>query len=325
MPYAAPMDSADSASALAWPLSMFDDPALEADYQATRERFLKPPVLQQKGLLLLGSLALFAVAAIVQGSSLRNLVILVAVLFIHELGHYLGMLAFGYRDVTMFFVPLFGAAAAGRRGTVSQTREAIVLLLGPGPGILLGVWIAVAAVILQSPLLKTISAYLVLINALNLLPIVPFDGGRLGALLLFSRWAWTERLFVTVTTLALAAYGLLEGAYVLGVIGLFGLLMLPVRNRVMRVAAMFRRQEPPLVNDPATLDDATARSLFLELRAVLPANGHQPKPLAECMAQALEAAAQRPPSLGMTLLISLAWGAVLVLAIVGVAIGTAVR
>ncbi len=34
MPYAAPMDSADSASALAWPLSMFDDPALTAGIAA---------------------------------------------------------------------------------------------------------------------------------------------------------------------------------------------------------------------------------------------------------------------------------------------------
>ena len=320
------MDSPDSELAAA-PASPpgFDDPAIEAEYQATRERFLHPPALQQKGLWLLGSLALFAVVALAQGRSFVNLVILVGVLLFHELGHYVGMLAFGYRDVRMFFIPLFGAAASGRRGTASQTREAVVLLLGPVPGIVFGVSAAIGAMLTQSMLLKTVSLYLLGVNALNLLPVIPLDGGRLASALLFSRWMWSERLFVGVTTIALAIYGFADGAPALGVIGLLILLGLPVRHRVMRVAARFREREPRLVNDPAQLDDPTARAIFLGVRATLPPNARKPKPLSEWMAQVLESAAQRPPSLGMSLAISAVWGAALVLAAVGLGIAGAAR
>ena len=320
------MDAADSALALA-PLAPpgFEDPTVEAEFQATRARFLSPPALQQKGLWLLGSLALFAVLALVQGSSIVNLLILLGVLFFHELGHYVGMVALGYRDVTMFFIPLVGAATSGRRGTVSQARASVVLLLGPTPGILLGMWIAFVAVLLHSQLLKTIASYLVVVNALNLLPLMPFDGGRLASALLFSRWAWSERLFATTTALALTAYGFLDGAPVLGCVGLFVLLMLPARHRVVRVAARFRAQEPPLVNDPASLDDATTRALFLALREKLPANARQPKGMAEFMTQALEAASTRAPSVGMTFALACWWGGAFVLAIVGIVLVAAVR
>lgn len=320
------MDAADPALALA-PLAPpgFEDPAIEADYQAARARFLNPPALQQKGLWMIGSLVLFAVLALVQGGAVVNLVILLGVLFFHELGHYLGMVALGYRDVTMFFIPLVGAATSGRRGTASQTRASVVLLLGPTPGILLGVWIGFAALLLHSQMLKTVASYLVVVNALNLLPVMPFDGGRLASALLFSRWAWSERLFTTTTALALTAYGFLDAEPVLGCVGLFVLLTLPVRNRVLRVAAGFRAQEPPLANDPASLDDATTRALFLALREALPANARQPKGLADFMTQALEAASARAPSVGMTLALGCWWGAGLVLSIVGLVLVAAVR
>jgi len=42
---------------------------------------------------------------------------LVGVLFFHELGHYVGMRIFGYRNVRMFFIPLFGAAVSGQKTT----------------------------------------------------------------------------------------------------------------------------------------------------------------------------------------------------------------
>src|SRR2546423_417803 len=40
---------------------------------------------------------------------------LVGVLLFHETGHFLGMRYFGYRDVQMFFIPLFGAAVRGEK------------------------------------------------------------------------------------------------------------------------------------------------------------------------------------------------------------------
>jgi len=38
-------------------------------------------------------------------------VLVLLVLFVHEAGHFLGMKAFGHKNVQMFFIPLMGAAA----------------------------------------------------------------------------------------------------------------------------------------------------------------------------------------------------------------------
>jgi hypothetical protein len=71
--------------------------------------------------------------------SWSGLVILVLVLLIHESGHLVGMKLFRYRDVQMLFIPLLGAAVAGTETNPSGARRAIVSLLGPGPGIVIGI------------------------------------------------------------------------------------------------------------------------------------------------------------------------------------------
>lgn len=45
--------------------------------------------------------------------SLKTTWILLPVLLFHEAGHYLAMKIFGYRNLKMFFIPLFGAAVTG--------------------------------------------------------------------------------------------------------------------------------------------------------------------------------------------------------------------
>lgn len=164
---------------------------------------------------------------LVQHGSIAKLVLLVAVILFHELGHYVGMVALGYRDVRMFFIPLIGGAVSGSRGRGSQTREAIVLLLGPVPGIVFGLSTAVAAVMLHSLALKTVAEYLLAINLLNLLPVMPLDGGRLASVLLFSRWRWTEGLFTGGTLAAAIVFCLANGAWVFAAVAFFLLLVVP--------------------------------------------------------------------------------------------------
>lgn len=90
-----------------------------------------------------GSLLLFAILGWVMVGFLESftfvdLLILISVLLVHELGHYAGMRVFGYRNVQMFFIPLFGAAVSGHGIRASVARHATALLLGPVPGLLLG-------------------------------------------------------------------------------------------------------------------------------------------------------------------------------------------
>src|SRR5258705_4783155 len=98
-----------------------------------------------KSAMLLGvSLVIFAATGFFNDEPSR-LALLIGVLLFHELGHYAGMRLFKYQDVRMFFIPLFGAAVAGRSRSVHGYKEAIVLLLGPLPGIILGGALGIAA------------------------------------------------------------------------------------------------------------------------------------------------------------------------------------
>jgi len=299
----------------------FADPALEAEYQAAYARFVQPSAGQSSGLWLLVTLGLFAVADVAQGRSLQQLVILVAVLLFHELGHYVAMLGLGYRDVRMFFIPLFGAAVAGRPTRGSQTREAIVLLLGPLPGIVFGLSTAIAAVMFHSLLLKTIALYLVGINLLNLLPVVPLDGGRLASVLLFSRAQWSEGLFAGITLAAGAVAGFALGAPIFGGISAFLLLLLPVRVRMARVAARLREQ--CTVSDPTAVDEPTARALFSGVHAAMPKASA--KINADWMVAVLEMGARRAPSLGRSLAIAAVWAAAFVVGLFGLGLASYVK
>ncbi len=283
----------------------FDDPAVEEAYQAARARFVAPKAAQQGGVWLLVTLVVFAALELVQRGSIAKLVLLVGVLLFHELGHYVGMVALGYRDVRMFFIPLFGAAVSGTRGRGSQTREAIVLLLGPVPGIVFGASFAVAAALFHSTTLKTIAEYLLGINLLNLLPVVPLDGGRLASVILFSRWRWTEGLFVGGTLSAVIVGGLAYGAPVFAAISFFLLLLLPVQLRMSKVAASLHMDGREWVNDPAALDDGATRVLFTGVRGAMPKAS--PKAAAEWMQQVLDIACRRAPSVGRSIALSAVW------------------
>lgn len=299
----------------------FEDPARESEYEAARARFVQPATSQANALVLLGSIGLFVAADVARGRSLRELVIFVAVLLFHELGHYVGMVGLGYRDVRMFFIPLFGAAVTGQPGRASQTREAIVLLLGPVPGIVFGFSAALAAVIFHAPLVRSIALYLLGINALNLLPIAPLDGGRLASVLLFSRWRWSEALFAGVTLVAAAVFAFGAGVPIFGGFALFLLLLVPARARMAAVAA--RAREHCAVNDPRALDEAATRALFVAVRAAIPKPSA--KVIGEWMIQVLEMGSRRAPSLRRTLALAAAWGAAMVVAFVGLALATYAR
>ena len=143
-------------------------------------------------------------------------VMLVGVLFFHELGHYVGMRIFGYRNVRMFFIPLFGAAVSGQKTSAKSYQEAIVTLLGPLPGLCLAVVLFGMAFIPGFPreyrlILVQASLLMAFLNGFNLLPIFPLDGGRLLNQILFSRNRYLEGVFQVLASLALIAFGATGG------------------------------------------------------------------------------------------------------------------
>ena len=106
-----------------------------------------------------------------------TLLSILLVLVIHEAGHYLAMRHYGYRNLKMFFIPLFGAAVSGY-GHGSVFQESVIYLLGPLPGILIGYGCGLIFLQTRLDLWRELAELFVIINALNLMPVYPLDGGR---------------------------------------------------------------------------------------------------------------------------------------------------
>jgi Zn-dependent protease len=203
--------------------------------------------------ILLVSLVLFVAAAKVL-FDLKTIAILLLVLLFHELGHFFAMRLFGYQDTSIFFLPLFGAAASGRKENATPSEQAIVLLAGPVPGLLLG---AGLAIVLQNKLLQFPGAWdvviwLVALNSLNLLPLLPLDGGRVVNLLLFSRNPYTDVLFKIFTVSLLAIAGLGLGDPILIPLALLIAFSIPNSFRSAKILRQLQQQSFP-TNEPDSL------------------------------------------------------------------------
>jgi Zn-dependent protease len=296
----------------------FAEAALEAAYQFDREMLLKPAPVSGKGLLLIGTLALFILMQVGSGHTAFDIGALVAVLLLHESGHFAGMKLFGYRDVKMFFIPLLGAAVSGRKRGVAGWKEATVLLLGPLPGLIAGVFLIRYLHVYPDPRWRSVAASLIAINAFNLLPIAPLDGGQFFRLLIFSRNRFLELVFGAVAGGVLIVWGLSSSNFFLPVIGLLMMLALPALNRILRAAKELRAKYGILPADPAQLEDAQARDLFLAAHR-LNANvvRRRPRDGAAAMELILERTVSRPPSVTASAVLLVPWLAGVVAALLG--------
>lgn len=141
---------------------------------------------------------------------------LVAMLFVHEIGHVLAARQKGLPVSAPVFIPFIGALIAMKRNPRDAVTEAYVALGGP----LLGSLGAMAALLIGLALSSTpllLVAYMgFFINLINLLPIRPMDGGRIAAAV--TRWLWVVGL---VCGLFVILY--LRSALFLFIYGLFAL------------------------------------------------------------------------------------------------------
>jgi stage IV sporulation protein FB len=132
---------------------------------------------------------------------LRSILILVFVIIIHEGGHFLAMKKFGYRDLKIFFIPFFGAFVSGKSQQASPVQRAIMILSGPLPGILIGAVIFSLAIIVDSKNLLQPALLFIVLNAINLLPVSPLDGGQFLQVL----FPASNKMIQTIVTLILIA------------------------------------------------------------------------------------------------------------------------
>ena len=107
--------------------------------------------------------------------------VFVLLLLVHELGHYLTFRNFGIEATLPYFIPGVGAFVARRGPAPSLTVDAIATLAGPVFGIAAAGVCYGYAISTAEPFWYA-AAYLgFFLNALNLLPVPPFDGGGIAA------------------------------------------------------------------------------------------------------------------------------------------------
>lgn len=218
---------------------------------------------------------------------------LVAAIGVHEAGHLLAMRVLGYRNLGVLFIPFLGGAATGERDEGTLSEELTVLLAGPVPSLFIAPPIALVAHSM-APLADRVvfDALLIVsvLNFLNLLPVMPLDGGKVVHALWFAGRPLADPVFRVLCAASLFAAGvalsdsLLIGLGVAVTLALrstyaqakverqlrnSGAVALAPRDRLLRVLATLRQHHPA---QPFASRMLSARQLVARLEAPV-ANG----------------------------------------------------
>lgn len=220
---------------------------------------------------------------------------LLAVIALHEGGHWLAMRWAGYQRQSVFFIPGLGGMATGEKADATPLQKVGVYLAGPMPGLLLGSG-ALAAIGWEAappPPAWFMQLLLIclLVNAFNLLPLTPLDGGRVVEALLFTRLPVLRLVFALAGMGALGALAWFSRDPVIAVVAGVLLLGLPWQWRVMMLDRAVHRVHP---RTAPTSEAAAVRRLF----GVLQQPAFTPWPFAQRTAAVralLPAQQSRPP------------------------------
>jgi Zn-dependent protease len=112
----------------------------------------------------------------------------VALLFVHEMGHYIQLRREGVKPSGMVFIPFLGAAVGTRSLGGSALAEARVGLAGPILGSLAVAALLPIAAATDDDFWRALAFTGFFLNLFNLLPVVPLDGGR--AMAAMAPWMW---------------------------------------------------------------------------------------------------------------------------------------
>lgn len=217
-------------------------PRAEAESFIRSQRTLPEAGGWSKAILVVVSLLAFSLIW-GKGFSPGFMVSFLLVLSLHEMGHALVMRWVGYRNVNVFFIPFFGAIATGSPNrSVSAWKEAMVLLAGPVPGLVLGAWLITTGVFGGSEFTYELGSLALSLNAFNLLPISPLDGGKLMDLILFRRAPRLGQGFLVLSALGLAGLAWFSRSPILGVLAGVILLSSGKTYRQARMVADWQKE-----------------------------------------------------------------------------------
>lgn len=160
------------------------------------------------GLTFLSIVAFVGFFLLFFSNRLDYVIALVLALLVHEFGHFLMMKRYHYENVRLMFIPLLGAVVSGSKDRYSQKESIWVVLFGPLPGILMGTLGLFMSPYLHNDFLMAFSIILLTLNAINLLPLDPLDGGQLVKILVMKQHDWYLMIFALVSSFLLIGLGI---------------------------------------------------------------------------------------------------------------------
>jgi Zn-dependent protease len=125
----------------------------------------------------------------------------VVLLFVHEMGHVIQLRREGVKATAPMFIPFLGAAVVMKSMPDDALAEARVGLAGPILGTAGAAACLAIAEAANSDMLRALAYVGFFLNLINLIPVVPFDGGR--AMAAMSPWLWFIGLGALVALLLL--------------------------------------------------------------------------------------------------------------------------
>ncbi len=233
----------------------------------------KPDLIDEKqnnGLsLTIFSMTLFVLFFIVIiDNDISFVMSILIVLIIHELGHFIAMKLFKYKNVKMLFIPLMGAFVKGSRKKYSQKQSFIVAISGPFPGIVIGIILMLYGSQIQSSILLDLGMLFLILNIINILPLDPLDGGQMFKLFFRNKHELFLLIFSFISSISLILFGFILNNYI---IMIFGFLM-GFRVHSMQKRYQIHKQLKDLNVNYVTTYNSLRYSDFLKIKGILVEN-----------------------------------------------------
>lgn len=201
---------------------------------------------------------------------------------------------------------------------VSSAGRATVALLGPAPGILLGIISGFIYLKCRQPLFLQFGLTSVLINGFNLLPIYPLDGGRFMEIVLFSRHPIVEVVFKALAALALAGLAISLPAIVLGILAFITLIATReayFQGKIARRLRVILQDQNPPATEKIPVEQLEA--ILPELSMGLPPQHAKVKTLANRADAVWRRVSQQAPKLGPSMALVTVYCVILLLELAG--------
>jgi len=239
-------------------------------------KFQKPEQTTNIWLRSFASLALYLVLGYYIFPSYKILLLITAIVMLHELGHFFAMKYFKYSDLGIFFIPLLGAYVSGSKREVSQKQSAIILLAGPLPGIIIGIILYLldnnsTGLYLFDISFTRIAFLLIILNLINLFPVYPLDGGQLLNRVFLDEESIVGKIFVFISSALLCWFAFKNHMYVLLIFPGFLLLRLFSDSKLDTVE---KKIEMEGINIDRSYEDLTDED-YWKIRNIL-INEHPP-------------------------------------------------